>query len=761
MRSFKSAIIFVLICSLPFKINAQIAYYDAVNLRKYIVYNSNRPPTPPGKPIAPEIGFQFNPDSINIVLKILQPYTDSSNGIQFRTAGGISSAFDSNVFIHKYLAGLSLSPQSLGEKVSSSISSVGGINVTNFADGLAKFLVARFKQELTITFFSKFKNDIEKSKDLQAMFPETYKTLLAIDNIYQFNAYLNTLRESFIKDITNLYSNFKQLEKLDKYRRHFEKHPELRTVIENSFLIIDAYSKGIHPGKVIEHYDTANIRFKDPVVQQNLRSSVALLKLFSTSLKSRTDSNYWVPEDSVRLLFEDPISMQLYFGLIYQQSSGIKFIINNTTLPFNTILARGKDFADTMVKYRHFIEKMSAHTQEVNEYITELKGKKKSDIDYNDYYKLYRSSLDLLQDAFTCIDLPYINMIHDSTKEKIHLQTKRWFSVANNTGELYIDIRTKNYSSAIINAVSILDTVLSGFNAADDLRKLNADLAATKNSLNTARKSSNDSKMKVNKIVKYYSKSNSFSNIAFTETLERKKINSQDLIDQMRSLIDLKRTQLDFRNQEKLRGNLLKYGTFAATIATASNSDDVKNAIETIALPSGSARVKRESDWNISLNAYVGAFVGNETIDGVKNKHWINAYGVTAPVGIAISRGHSILFIPGKKERWTDNKGGWSSSLFISLIDVGAIAAFRMKDDTTAQIPTVQLKNIISPGVFYGLGIPKCPVSWNFGAQIGPNLRKVDPAALPGEDPSDKMYWRFSTSLVVDIPVLNFYTRSH
>jgi hypothetical protein len=49
------------------------------------------------------------------------------------------------------------------------------------------------------------------------------------------------------------------------------------------------------------------------------------------------------------------------------------------------------------------------------------------------------------------------------------------------------------------------------------------------------------------------------------------------------------------------------------------------------------------------------------------------------------------------------------------------------------------------------------------GAQVGPNLRKVNVEDENGDIVNkyqDNVYWRFSVSVVVDIPILNFYTKS-
>jgi len=174
-------------------------------------------------------------------------------------------------------------------------------------------------------------------------------------------------------------------------------------------------------------------------------------------------------------------------------------------------------------------------------------------------------------------------------------------------------------------------------------------------------------------------------------------------------------------------------------------------------LPTGSARIKRETPFNISLNAYCGLYLGHESISGIENKHTFNGYGVTAPIGVAFSIGkRTFLGIGGKKANH------WSYSLFLSVVDLGAVAAFRFNDDSTSKIPVIQLKNIISPGAFFSIGIPKSPVSINLGAQMGPNLRKV--YAMTGDQQSNdyekQTYWRFSASVCVDLPVLNFYTKS-
>jgi len=189
---------------------------------------------------------------------------------------------------------------------------------------------------------------------------------------------------------------------------------------------------------------------------------------------------------------------------------------------------------------------------------------------------------------------------------------------------------------------------------------------------------------------------------------------------------------------------ILKYGNFATTIAKAENSDEVQNAIEAIALPAGSSRIKRESVFNVSLNAYCGLFVGQN-----RTKFWSTpkySAGVTAPIGVAISWGHSYPF---------KTKYGWSTTIFASIIDVGAIASYRFSNSTDT-VPKINLSDIISPGLFISWGIPKCPISFNIGCQMAPLLTAVSAK----ENTFGEKTLRFTASICVDLPLLNLYNKS-
>ncbi len=105
-----------------------------------------------------------------------------------------------------------------------------------------------------------------------------------------------------------------------------------------------------------------------------------------------------------------------------------------------------------------------------------------------------------------------------------------------------------------------------------------------------------------------------------------------------------------FPQVQQFTAALLKYGPLAANVVNAKDPDAVKDAIKTIALPAGSASIKKHSNFNVSVNAYVGFVYGNDpdktvnvaTGDGTTKEVKLNggrALAVFAPVGIALNWG--------------------------------------------------------------------------------------------------------------------------
>lgn len=556
-------------------------------------------------------------------------------------------------------------------------SNVSGLNVTTLADGFAKFLVDRVKEELSMAFFDHFKRDLKKNPDLQALFPYTYDVLQTLgDEIYNFTAYFDMLREAYLKDFQLIIPNLRTLIQNPRYKNYFNQNPDLNSIVLLAFQIVDDYQTEVHPGDMIAHLavmDTSILNLIDP----NLKPSFQVLDLFVQSIRSKITDQYTVPSDTVKKnLLNDSTAMKIYLGLIYQQSKNkeIKFNYANTTFDFSNIVDSLCTTAEKrrriLKKYKHLFEEILDKAENVQQTLalSEKEESTESKGNYKGHFGFYHASIDLLE----CISFIPDSIRQDTLHQFVWGRNKNTcFYVVNKLGEIYLDINELKYASAILNVAVVYDTIFSK-------------RGKSKNVFNTG------------------------------------------------SLI-------------------IRYGNFAAIISKAETSDQVRRALETIALPAGSSRLKRGSAINIALNAYVSGYYGEEKFtflkDNERRVQWRTTAGLSAPVGIGLSKGSDFPF--GKK---------WRSSytVFASIVDLGVFASFRFNDTINDIRPKIALENIFSPGLYFIYGVPKSPISIGGGLQYGPTLRKIEPSTATIE-PRQYLKWCFFVG--VDIPFMNFYSK--
>ena len=211
---------------------------------------------------------------------------------------------------------------------------------------------------------------------------------------------------------------------------------------------------------------------------------------------------------------------------------------------------------------------------------------------------------------------------------------------------------------------------------------------------------------------------------------------------------------------------IFKYGAFLAAVVESRNSEEIKNAIRAIALPTGSYSIKRRTYANISLNAYPGLTAGMELASNKNISKWAPNFGFTAPIGLAFSWGYQSVIDHEKKltdrdySRLVDKNSeygastylnGRSGTIFLPLLDLGAVVLFRLQNEEEVLPQDVTLQQIFSPGLMYAHGFRNLPIALMGGFQVSPQLRKF------GDERANS--FRVNLSLVVDLPLANFYTR--
>ncbi|MBK8556573.1 MAG: hypothetical protein IPL65_12760 [Lewinellaceae bacterium] len=206
-----------------------------------------------------------------------------------------------------------------------------GMFVTNLADGLAGFLVKRTKQELTIAFFRDFQDKIKNNAYLNVLFPETASLLGVIGTeIYQYNTYLNALRQNYGRDMKALPSNLqKGLEQFG----WLNNQPMMEMLTNDLLGLSQQLVDGGRPADMIRYMGvdaslqdstrwTQLSSLKQQTQLANLAGGFRLLDRFSSSLQ---DTSGWMKRKDIEKNLRDPLTLYLYLGLMYQKAGNVSF----------------------------------------------------------------------------------------------------------------------------------------------------------------------------------------------------------------------------------------------------------------------------------------------------------------------------------------------------------------------------------------------------------------------------------------------------
>ncbi|TXF91026.1 hypothetical protein FUA23_04270 [Neolewinella aurantiaca] len=221
------------------------------------------------------------------------------------------------------------------------------------------------------------------------------------------------------------------------------------------------------------------------------------------------------------------------------------------------------------------------------------------------------------------------------------------------------------------------------------------------------------------------------------------------------SRVQNKIKKLNPERTDRFREKLFRYGTFMADVAKADDPADFEAAVSSIALPTGSSQIKRNKPSSVELGAYFGAALSREGL--------VLPPGISAPELEEEVFGAS-LFVPVGVSYSRNIGGSKSITLFGSLLDLGALTAFRLESRrengdgaTVDRLPEFRPANVIAPGLHIMYNFPQSPFTLGFGVQDGPSVRKF---TLDGENRErDARSTRAMLTLSVDVPIFRFFNK--
>lgn len=178
--------------------------------------------------------------------------------------------------------------------------------------------------------------------------------------------------------------------------------------------------------------------------------------------------------------------------------------------------------------------------------------------------------------------------------------------------------------------------------------------------------------------------------------------------------------------------------SFISQLSTIEKSEDMENLLTSYALPIGGASIKRNSNFNISFNSYVGLTSGAELAFASQQTQLKPNLGLAAPIGLSIT---------GKK----------NLTLFFSILDLGSIVNQRFGNDTTSY-STLKLEHFFTPGVGLFYNFKKIPISIGAHGNYISNLRNIKYIANNAIiTESNVSVIRLNFSVVVDIPFFTIF----
>jgi hypothetical protein len=635
---------------------------------------------------------KFREESLDTVYAILSNYVPDHIK---NDRAKIESEFSGNPYMGYLLPGEPQTSPEMKRWLAQSFSPVGGLDITTFADGIGKFLADRTKEEINIAFFEKFRDLLLAYPELNHMFPSTHK-YLGVVSAYEYSNMLTTLRQAFERDLKNLVHNMASLSSLK-----------------------------------ISDCD----KCKTQKQKSACRNRVSVIKKsFETQAGQAT---------AAALLITDGVINKLNPADIIRHIGNNEAIVNGHTdlgniLELLGILSESIRHADANQNWVSKVEFASLSSNSTARHI---------------YLGLVYQKIKSCEIKIADRDISGLLDTAKTSNNKLIVYLNKFIELGTTLQSSYTKAQNDTIGSTeskIKSTIAALKSLSDFTGVAVNFKDVNPNIAYLPKHINYVfTLTSGGLEITQNILDKNYSAAVLSSLLMVDSILQTEKYQTvKGKINVSGDLEDTTLVNINFKR------NFLRYGTFFANVIKAENSDDVKKAIQSVALPPGSSSIKKTTNFNISLQAYTG-FSGGREIANLKTPAsqgvFFNALSVYAPVGIAFSTGLKSHKNPANKY----NAG--SLTAMFSIIDVGAIFAYRFKDpgSTLGDSVKIRLENIFAPGANIIYGIPKVPLSIGTGLQWQPSLTRLTNTNATVTNNSGVRWQLF---LVFDLSVLNLYS---
>ena len=167
-----------------------------------------------------------------------------------------------------------------------------------------------------------------------------------------------------------------------------------------------------------------------------------------------------------------------------------------------------------------------------------------------------------------------------------------------------------------------------------------------------------------------------------------------------------------------------RFGSFMVNILTAQKPDDVSGALEEL-IPANQYKLKNVKTFTISAAAYPGIIGGLEWLSQYQTDK-TGAIDYTKPKKATASAALAP-YLPIGVDFNVGTRDSSSWSLFLQVLDLGAVLDYRLSSDTSvSSSPNIQFKQLLSPGLALLHRFRNSPVSIGISGCLTPSLRTIN-----------------------------------
>jgi len=667
------------------------------------------------------------------------------------TLNTVLAAYKNNPFLSDYLqantkklklndsvANKLFAVKLLGSPMVGASGSVTGI-FDNLVNGTADFLIARAGEEISASVFTKLQQFVTQYPEFGILFPQTVKLLKPI-SVYEYEQALKAMRDALQNDLNTLPAHLPALYSLPKYQLLNQKVPAITLIFSASALLNELNgSSGI--GRALNHLDTASFLQQ----KNNYSSFINLVCITSNSLREKLisgDENADYPYFSADEInkatnnnAKNKIQLaQYYLGLLYQQTKNITFYNSTGSYTIGAVIQK----LDAS-KYEAFFNTLIRETALLNNFDTSLAAIKQHDqssgqLTGQNIFSVARFQA-ISQSAGILMQMvqPFVTYAAPGTTFSADYNTivTYWPSISSDALSTIKAFSLKDYSLGVSNLSNLL-SVVSNF--IDSVQSNNSNKTAFQSSYTTAITNKTNQLNLIIKKVQTSIDSLNKLNVSATTLQGTAVAAQQQQLQVLLSQLKAQQQQLAWQNTNADKvlydySQLLNYINLLAAIGETNNSSEVETLLETYALPAGSSRVKKETAYNIALNAYIGGFFARTATGG---SGFTNTYGLTAPIGFTFSKGFGSV---------------GSLSILGGLIDLGGVIRYKL-DNKGAYEQNVNLAGLVSPSAQLVYGFP-----WYIPVSIGAGYQWTSPSTASSN--AIQLSPHFNIFLAVDIPLFN------